>query len=255
MANFAAIPFDLGLVGFTVLAVGLFVAAFSRGFTGFGFSALLVASGSLVTDPINVVPLAIVLEVTASVLQAIGVWKHVDWKRVGVLCLGALIGNPIGVALLGYLSTDSLRVAIALFIAAASVTLIAGWHLKRQAGQTGNGLVGLVSGTVNGATALGGLPVALFFVAGRQAPHVIRANLVAFFFLTDFYAGALFVHEGILNLDTLHAALWALPVLIVGLALGSRQFIGTTPEKFRRVVLVLLIALSALVLAKAGGMM
>lgn len=249
-----ALPFDLEPAAFAILALGLLVAAFSRGYSGFGFSALLVASGSLVTDPINVVPLAIVLEVCASVLQALGVWKEIDWKRVGLLCLGAFIGNPIGVALLTYLSSGSLRIAIAVFIMSASAVLLYGWHLKRRTGTAGTSLVGLVSGTVNGATALGGLPVALFFVAGRETPAVVRANLVAFFFLTDFYAGALLASQGILNFDTLHAALWGLPLLAIGLIAGTRKFIGTTPDAFRRFVLVLLIALATLVLAKAAGM-
>ena len=77
-----ALPFDLDVAAFAVLAIGLLVAAFSRGYSGFGFSALLVASGSLVTDPIKIVPLAIMLEVTASVIQAAGVWRDIDWKAV-----------------------------------------------------------------------------------------------------------------------------------------------------------------------------
>lgn len=248
-----SIPFDLGPAAFAVLALGLFVAAFARGYSGFGFSALLVASGSLVTAPVNVVPLAIVLEVTASVLQAVSVWRDVDWKRVGLLCLGALIGNPIGVAGLAYLSSNSLRVAIAAFILSASLVLLSGWQMTRRSGPAATGLVGLASGTANGATALGGLPVALFLTADRQSPAVIRATMIAFFFLTDFYAGVLFTYQGVLNLDTLHAALWALPFLVLGLIAGSRQFIGTTPQAFRRFTLGLLIALSALVFAKAGG--
>jgi len=248
-----SLPFDLGPVGFALLAAGLFVASFARGYSGFGFSALLVASGSLVTAPVNVVPLAIVLEVTASVLQALSVWREVDWKRVGILCAGALIGNPIGVAALAYLSSNSLRVAIAAFIMSASIILLSGWHMKRRTGSLGTGLVGLVSGATNGATALGGLPVALFLTADRQTPAVIRANMIAFFFLTDFYAGVLFTHQGVLNLNTVHAAIWSLPFLVFGLILGGRRFIGTTPQAFRRFTLGLLLALAGLVFAKAGG--
>ena len=249
-----SLPFDLGTAAFAILALGVFVASFARGYSGFGFSALLVASGSLVTDPINVVPLAIVMEVTASVLQAVSVWRHVDWKRVALLCGGAFIGNPFGVALLAYLSSNSLRIAISAFILAASLVLLSGWRRTRRTGPAGAGLVGLGSGVVNGATALGGLPVALFLTADREDPATMRATLVAFFFLTDFYAGALFVHQGVLTLETLKAAAWALPILAVGLILGGRRFIGTTPEAFRRFTLGLLIALSSIGFIKASGL-
>ena len=248
-----ALPFDLTITAFAALVAGLFLASFARGYSGFGFSALLVASGSLVTDPINVIALAIVLEVTASVLQAMGVWRDIEWKRVGVLCLGALIGNPLGVALLIYLAPDPLRIIIACITLAASIVLLTGWTLSRSGGTAGDGAVGMVSGVANGATALGGLPVALFLVSSGQTHASVRANLIAYFFFSDFYAGCLFASQGVLNWGTLHAAVWSLPVLVAGLLLGTRQYSLATPEAFRRFVLCLLVALSVMVLAKAAG--
>lgn len=248
------LPFDLGTGAFAILAVGIFVASFARGYSGFGFSALVVASGSLVTDPINVVPLAIVMEVTASLLQAVSVWRHVDWKRVAILCGGALVGNPFGVALLTYLSSNSLRIAISAFILTASLVLLAGWRRTRRTGPWGAGAVGLGAGVANGATALGGLPVALFMTADGEDPATMRATLIAYFFLTDLYAGALLLHQNVLTIETLNAAVWALPILAIGLVLGGRRFIGTTPEAFRRFTLGLLIALSSVGFIKASGL-
>lgn len=249
-----ALPFDLSTTAFAVFIAGLFIASFARGYSGFGFSALLVASGSLVTDPINVIALAIVLEVTASALQAIGVWRDIEWKRVGILSFGALIGNPLGVALLVYLSPDPLRIVIACITLTASIILLAGWKLARSGGTAGDGAVGVASGVANGATALGGLPVALFLVSSGQSHASVRANLIAYFFFSDFYAGCLFASQGVLNWSTLHAAVWALPVLVAGLLLGTRHYSLATPETFRRFVLGLLIALSILVLVKAAGL-
>ena len=65
--------------------------------SGFGFSALLVASWSLVTDPAKAVALALIMEVTASVFQAFSVWKDIPWRRVGLLIAGAIVypANPL----------------------------------------------------------------------------------------------------------------------------------------------------------------
>ena len=38
------------------MAVAFFVAAFVRGYTGFGFSALVVSAAALVTNPLHFVP-------------------------------------------------------------------------------------------------------------------------------------------------------------------------------------------------------
>ena len=47
-----------------VMALGLFFAALARGYSGFGFSAVLVSSWSLVTDPARAIAVALMLEVS-----------------------------------------------------------------------------------------------------------------------------------------------------------------------------------------------
>ncbi len=247
------IPFGLEPGALALLALGLLVASYARGYSGFGFSALLVASGSIVTDPANVVPLAISLEVVASIVMAVSVWRSVAWKQVGLLVAGAFIGNPAGVALLLFLAADTLRLGISAFIFCASLVLLSGWHLTRPVGAPATFVVGIGSGVANGATALGGLPLALFMTVNRQDPAQVRASLIAYFFVTDAYAGTLMATQGILNAQTLVAIAWAVPILFGGIWLGSRSFAAATPEGFRRVVLGLLIVLSLLGAAKAFG--
>src|SRR5262249_18458834 len=110
-----------------VLAAGLFVASFARGYSGFGFSALLVSSGSLVTDPARLVVLALILEVLASVLQARSVWTLIDWRRVGLLLAGAAAGTPFGTWLLAHAPIDAMKAAIAIFVLIAAALLLAGF--------------------------------------------------------------------------------------------------------------------------------
>jgi hypothetical protein len=247
------VPFGLGPGELALLALGLMAASYARGYTGFGFSALVVASGSLVTDPVNVVPLAIFMEVVASLLQAVSVWRDVDWRRVGMLVAGAVIGNPIGVMLLAYASADMLRLGISGFVLIACAILLTGWQLQRRIGAAGTGVLGLFAGVANGATALGGLPVALFYAVGRESPAVARATLIAYFFITDAYAGAIMAQQGILNSQTLLAAAWAFPILLLGLWLGGRTFAVASPDAFRRFTLLLLVVLALLGIAKATG--
>jgi uncharacterized membrane protein YfcA len=251
----ASLPFGLGPWELAILGVGLLAAAYARGLTGFGFSALLVGTGAIVTDPVKVVPLAIVLEVLASIMQAVSAWKHVDWRRVGAIIAGTILGNPFGVALLVVASANALRLGISGLILLACIALLAGWHIQRRLGTAGSFVLGVGSGLANGATALGGLPVALFLAASREAPHVMRASLVAFFFVTDLYAAGIMAWRGVLGAETLHAAAWALPVVVAGLWLGGRKFAATTPEGFRRFTLILLIVLALVGIGRAASML
>jgi uncharacterized membrane protein YfcA len=234
------------------MAAGLLVAAFARGYAGFAFSALLVAIWSLVAPPALPVTVGVLLEVTASALQAASIWREVDWRRVGLLLAGAAIGTPFGVMLLAAVDPDALRLGIALFLLACCGALLAGYTLKRETGPAGQGAVGVASGLVNGASAMGGMPVALFLAASAVRPKVMRATFIAYFFALDLFAAGLMAREGVLTRDTLVVALLCLPGLVLGLWLGSRHFLGASEARFRRQVLWLLAGLAAAGLARAA---
>jgi len=233
------------------MATGLIVASLARGYSGFGFSALLVASWSLVTEPARAVALSLILEVAASIIQAFSIWRAIPWRRVALLLAGAALGTPAGVWLLATTPAHVMQAGIALFVLGAASALLAGLRLQRTAGDAGTAAVGVVSGIANGAVAMGGLPVALLLTAQGDSPAQIRAALIAYFFLLDLIALAFLAGEGLVGGDTLlHAAL-ALPVLALGIGLGTRHFLGATPESFRRTTLLVLIGLALLGIGRA----
>ena len=75
---------------YAVVAIG--VAAFIRGYSGFGFSALTVTSLSLILPPAEVVPSAFMLEIAASIYMLPLVWRTVNWKVLRWLFLGVVLG-------------------------------------------------------------------------------------------------------------------------------------------------------------------
>lgn len=247
----SSLPFGLGAWQAGVLLLAIFVAFFARGYSGFGASAILVTAGSLVTDPAKVVALTMLYEITATVVQVPGAARDVRWSRAGLLLAGALIGTPIGVLLLTGLAPDYLRLLIAGLILAASLALMAGWRLKRNAGAIGTGAVGIGSGIANGAAAVGGLPVALFLSAEDERPRVFRATMILYLGFLDCIGSTLLFRAGILTRETALAAILGAPVMLCGLWLGSRHFLGASPEAFRRSTLWLLMALALTAAAQA----
>ena len=84
-------------VALAVMFIGLFIASLARGYSGFGFSAVLVSSWSLVGVPARAIGVALLLEVIASCVQAFSVWRDIPWRRVVFLLMGAAIGTGPGV--------------------------------------------------------------------------------------------------------------------------------------------------------------
>jgi uncharacterized membrane protein YfcA len=106
--------------------------------------------------------------------------------------------------------------------------------------------VGVASGIANGSVGLGGLPVALFLTAGDDTPKRLRASVIAYFFLLDIIGLIFLARQRLIGEDNLQLAVWSLPILALGVWLGGKRFLGTTPEAFRRTTLMLLMAIAIL---------
>lgn len=243
-------PFDLGLSGALWMALATLIAGFVRGYSGFGYSAMLIAASSLVTNPLNFVAVVVILETVMSLQAAKGAGPDVDWRRVGWLLAGAAIGLPLGLWILTGISEDSARAVVSGYVLVMCAVLLAGWRLKFEVAGPANGLAGVVSGLAN-APGMGGLPVAAFFAAQPMQAAVFRATLIAYFPLLDIYSAPLYWYAGLVSWDTLWAALWLLPITLVSNWAGGRHFFGTDPQDFRRFAIVLLAGLAVLGLGKA----
>lgn len=243
-------PFDLGLAGSLWMAVAIFAAAFVRGYSGFGYSAMVIAASSVVTNPLNFVAVVVLLEFAMSLQAWRGAGPDVDWRRVGYLLLGAAIGLPLGLWALTAISEDAARAVISGYVLLMCAVLLAGWRLRAEVKGPANAVAGVVSGLAN-APGMGGLPVAAFFAAQPIPAAVFRATLIAYFPILDVYSAPLYWLHGLVSWDTIWASLWALPLTVLGNALGGRHFFGTDPQEFRRFAIILLAILAALGLGKA----
>ncbi|MBC8258894.1 MAG: sulfite exporter TauE/SafE family protein [SAR324 cluster bacterium] len=227
---------------YAVIAIG--GAAFIRGYSGFGFSALTVTSLTLILPPAEVVPTAFLLEIAASIHMLPLVWKKIDWKVLSWLILGAILGTPFGIFFLEQVPPDQLRILISCLVLAACILLLKNFRISKTAGRGLTTGVGCFSGLVNGVAAIGGLPVVLFLLSTSSGAALSRASLVAYFFFTDIYAVLLSGNQQLISAPLLwRTGLLILP-LIIGIYLGHRRFVSSTPESFRKFALSLLIVLS-----------
>lgn len=242
--------FDLTPLGLAWMAIALLIAGFVRGYSGFGFSALTIAASGLVMNPLNFVAVVVVWEAVMTLQAWGGVGRDVDWRRVGLLTLGAVIGLPMGLWVLQAISEDAARAVISAYVLLMCLVLLAGWRMKAEAGTAPTFAAGLVSGLAN-APGMGGLPVAAFFAAQPMAPAVFRATLVAYFPVLDLYSAPLYWWHGMVTWETGKAALIGLPLVLLANWAGSRHFLHTDPKDFRRFAILLLGGLAALGLLKA----
>lgn len=232
-------------------AVSILVAGIARGYSGFGFSMIAIMLLSLVLPPARIVPAILVLEIAASSWLLPQVWKEVHWQSLLWLSAGVVLTTPLGAYLLAITPSKQLTIGIAATVLVSAILLRRGFALKVMPGRACTVGIGMITGLLNGAAALGGPPVILFYLSSPAGVGVSRASLIAYFFFTDVLALGANAFGGLVTKETaLFGAAMIVP-LVGGLIIGSLGYSRTSPDSFRKAVLIFLMVLSSASLMKA----
>ncbi|MBC7737606.1 MAG: sulfite exporter TauE/SafE family protein [Candidatus Saccharibacteria bacterium] len=231
------------------MAFACLIAAFVRGYSGFGFSALVVSASALVMDPLHVVGVVMICEFVMTFQQWRGVRADVDWRRVAALMIGAVVGLPIGLWGITRVGVDTARAVIAIYVLVMCVVMLRGWQIRSRQGFAPHLGVGVFAGMAN-AVGMAGLPVASYFTAQGMAAGVFRGTLIAYFAALDLFSIPVMWGSGIIQWDTLRMAVGALPLMFIGVWAGGRHFLATDPQDFRRFAIGLLAFLAVINLIK-----
>ena len=229
---------------FVLVLFIVFIASIIRGFNGFGFSATCISGFSFIIPAIEIVPIILILEVFISIFMIPYIWNKIDWNFVLRLLIGIVIGSPAGLYLLKYLSPETTHLYVCLIIIFFSILLMKGYSNKKINNDLAKIFTGVISGTLNGLTTLGGMPVALFLLVTNIQPAVIRGSLAALFFLTDIYAFILSFFGGIVDMTTIYRTIPLIIVLPLGVFIGNKFFIKSKEQLYRKVVFYFLIIIS-----------
>ncbi len=246
------LPFALLPAQGAFLAAALFAAAFVRGFTGFGFSAIFIILAALITNPLPLIPVVFACEIAMTAVQARGIRAHIDWRRVWPLALGAALATVPAVYVMARLAEDQARLVVSALVLGLSLLLLGGWQVSRPIRGPGHLGAGLVAGLANSA-GVGGLPTAAFFAAQPMDPAVFRATLIVFLTALDLMALPVMAANGLVGPDTAAGVAIAFPILGLGIWVGTRRFAAASGAQFRRAVVILLAALAALNLARVAA--
>ena len=218
------------------------LAATAQAMTGFGFALVLVPLLSVLYDPRIVVMVSLSLGMVSRLPLLAQSWRQVELIRIAPLCLTSIVGSVGGTQLLLRVDGSALRLGIGLVVIALAGLLLL--EKRRPARREGLAALaaGLVSGALNGATAMGGPPVVLLGVNQAWGKENFRANLLAYFLVSQGGGVALLVLAGAFTPAVLELDAKLLPGLVAGLALGSVLFKVVPADRFRRLVVLLVIA-------------
>jgi uncharacterized membrane protein YfcA len=233
-----------------VAVVVALIAGVVRGVVGFGYALIMISGLNVVAVPVEVVPLATILDLAGGINMAPKVWRDVHWKGARWLGLGALIGIPLGILLLVSLNPDAMRLGISIAILLSVILIARGFAFRRVPGSPLMFATGGMAGFLSGSGGIPGPPLILLYLSSPLPMVTTRATTVAFFLLVDTVALIGMGSQDLLTTETwLRAAVLA-PISFIGIAIGSWLFTVARLEHVKTAALWLLAVLAIVGIVK-----
>jgi uncharacterized membrane protein YfcA len=240
---------DAGLLAPILLTVAIFLAASTvQAAIGFGSALIAMPLLALVVDIQTATGVVGLVVLAGSTMILIRNWRSVSLREGWQLVVSAVLGIPIGLALLT-------RVPEGIVKGVLGVVLI-GFGLYRLISPTmpemrGPGWVwlwlsGFTSGILGGAYNTNGPPVVIYGALRRWPPDEFRATCQMIFLATGVFIAAGQGLAGLWTPTVLRLALCAVPAVIGGAFLGGWLGDRIPRELFNRLVNVLLIVMGAM---------
>jgi uncharacterized membrane protein YfcA len=244
MINYFAELTQLTQNEFLFCLSAVFLAGLVRGFSGFALSAIVVASMAGTLPTVELIPMAYMLEGSASLAMLRGGVRDADMSIVWILAIGSAIGVPIGLMATTTLPAETTRVvALVLIMCLAAMQLfkVTPRFVGTRAGLYGTGLF---AGIATGLASVGGMVVALYVLASKIDPRSMRGALVMYLFIGMFTSLVWHLSYGIMDMRAVMRGVVFAPVILVGVFLGTALFRPSLQGFYKRFCLVLLMCLS-----------
>jgi hypothetical protein len=239
-----------------VLVAGALVGGFVSGLTGFGtgLSALPVWLQGL--PAMLASPLVSACSVAAQLRTLATIWPHIPWRKLLPWLLTALAGVPIGTWLLPQIDAVRFKIGVAaILIVYASIMLAADGRLTvgaKPSDRWVEPMIGFAAGILGGIAGLSGALLSCW-AAIKGWPKDTRRGLFQGFNLTILaVALAAQFASGIVPAGFFAAVAMALPVTLIGVALGQWLYHRLDDRRFDRVVLVILLAAGIALMASSA---
>ena len=228
-----------------IVAAVVFCAGVIRGFAGFGLSAIVMASLTVMIAPVELIPMCFVLEGAASLAMTRGGVRNADMKTVWILVISSSIGVPAGLLATTSIDTElSKLVALSIIL---SLTVAQFFRLAPGFLATRRGLYlsGLTAGVATGLASVGGMVIALYILASKAEPRQMRGSLVMFLSISMFTSLVFLVGYGLMTGQAVWRGLLMSPVVLLGVLFGSLLFRPAHEYLYKSACLLLLSLLSA----------
>ena len=221
----------------------IFIGCFTQGLTGFGLGLVTMALLPIVVGLREATPLVALVGIVLELIMLIRYREAFQFKSIWPLLVACVIGIPIGIFYL--IRVDEAVALFALGVVTFGYALYAliGFRLPKLDSPLWGWVFGIAGGVLGGAYNTGGPPVILYGNCRRWSPNEFKGKLAGFFLVGSLMAGIAHWASGNITSSVFSLFTTTLPALLLGYLLSQFMDRWLDPERFRKIVLVMLVVL------------
>ncbi|MBW2204837.1 MAG: sulfite exporter TauE/SafE family protein [Deltaproteobacteria bacterium] len=236
---------------YVLICMIVFFSGFIQGLSGFGSIMLSLPLLALFIDVKVVIPLVGIFGLVIPILLLIKLWKHLDWKKIYPLFLGALPGIPVGVFFLKKFDVNTIQLILGIILVTFSIYSLFLKSFNRGLREGWAYVFGFFGGCIGGALSAAGLSAIVYTSLQTWGKDKIKATLQGFLLASHLVIVILQAVNGLITTIVLWYLLVSLPTLILGTYVGALFYGRINEDFYKKTMLILLAILGALMLYRS----
>ena len=229
----------------------IFLAGFTQGLSGFGSILLSLPLLAVFLDIKTVIPLVALMAFFITIILFVQLRKHLDWKKIYPLFIGAAPGIPLGVFFLKRLDKGIIQWILGVTLIVYSLYSLFFRSSYKPMRTAWAYLFGFLSGCLGGALSAGGPPVIVYTSLQSWKKDTIKVTLQGFFVVSGPIVILFQALSGLTTALVIRYFLVSVPFLVLGTLMGSLVY-GKIPDgHYKKLILVLLAFLGAFMIYRA----
>ncbi len=230
-----AMTWQIGLV--------IFLAAFTESLSGFGVALVAMALLPFIISIRLATPLVAVISILVDFSVFLRYRQALDLRAIWRVALATLFGIPLGLYFLSHWDERLTLTLLGVVLTGYALYALLGRQLPPLAHPLWAYLAGFLGGLLGGAYNTFGPPVIMYADSRAWPPKVFKSNLSGYFVLCSVVVLVSHAMQGNLTPQVMSMFWPSLPFMLLGLLAGFSLDRWLQPAFFRRLVLLLLVAM------------
>jgi len=229
----------------------VFFSGFIQGLSGFGAIMLSLPLLALFIDVKVVIPLVGIFGLVIPILLLIKLWKHLDWKKIYPLFLGAVPGILVGVFFLKKFDVSTIHWVLGIILMTYSIYSLFFKSFNRGLREGWAYVFGFFGGCIGGALSAAALGAIVYTSLQTWGKDKIKATLQGFLLPSHLVIVILQAVNGLTTKIVLWYLLVSLPMLILGTYFGALFYGRINEDFYKKIMLILLAILGAFMIYRS----